>query len=91
MATASTGASDSLLVKPKEAWRLLSCSNTHGYELLKRGELESFLDGGSRKITLASIHKYIARKLAQASGKRGPGRPRKNALPQQADVGADAP
>jgi hypothetical protein len=38
-----------LVVKPKVAWKLLSCGNTKGYELLQSGELESFLDGGSRK------------------------------------------
>jgi hypothetical protein len=52
-----------LLVKPKTAWHILACGNTKGYELLAAGELESFLDGGSRKITMASIHRYIARCL----------------------------
>jgi hypothetical protein len=53
-----------LVVKPKVAWKLLACSNTRGYELLAAGELESFLDGRSRKITVASIHQLIARRLA---------------------------
>jgi hypothetical protein len=56
-----------LVVKPKVAWKLLSCGNTKGYELLQSGELESFLDGGSRKITMASIHRYVARRLQQQS------------------------
>jgi hypothetical protein len=55
-----------LVVKPKVAWRMLACSNTHGYELLNAGELVSFLDGRARKITVDSIHAYIARKLAKA-------------------------
>jgi len=55
-----------LLVRPRTAWRLLGVGNTRGYELLKAGELLSFLDGRARKITLESIHKYIARKLASA-------------------------
>jgi len=54
-----------LLVKPKVAWKLLGCGNTRGYELLAAGELESFLDGRSRKITMASIHRFIARRLEQ--------------------------
>ena len=66
-----------LLVKPKAAWRMLGCSNTHGYKLLACGELESFRDGRARKITVASIHRYIARRLAESTGKRGRGRPRK--------------
>jgi hypothetical protein len=53
-----------LLVRPRDAWRMLDCGNTHGYELLNAGELESFLDGRARKITVESIHRYIARKLA---------------------------
>ena len=53
-----------LVVSPRDAWRLLSCSNTHGYELLNAGELESFKDGKSRKIIVLSIHAYIARRLS---------------------------
>jgi hypothetical protein len=50
---------------------MLGCGNTRGYELLAAGELESFLDGRARKITVESIHNYIARKLA-ASAKQAP-------------------
>jgi hypothetical protein len=68
MSTDSTAASDwegtPLVVKPKVAWRLLDCSNTRGYELLAAGELQSFKDGRSRKISVESIHRYIARRLA---------------------------
>ena len=56
----------SLVVKPKIAWKMLACSNTRGYELLNAGELVSFLDGRSRKITVESIRRYIARRLAPA-------------------------
>ena len=65
MSCCSTGACDpaALVVKPKVAWKMLACSNTRGYELLSAGELESFLDGRSRKIIVASIHRYIARRL----------------------------
>jgi hypothetical protein len=52
-----------LVVKPKVAWKMLACGNTRGYELLASGELESFLDGRSRKITVASIYQYIERHL----------------------------
>jgi hypothetical protein len=56
MSISSTGLSDwefgPLVVKPKIAWKMLNCSNTHGYELLAAGELQSFLDGRSRKITV---------------------------------------
>jgi hypothetical protein len=80
MAIHSIGTSDSqgaLVVKPRVAWRMLGCSNTHGYALLAAGELDSFRDGRARKITVASIHRYIARHLAESMGKSGRGRPRK--------------
>jgi hypothetical protein len=54
-----------LLVKPRAAWKMLACGNTRGYELLAAGELESFLDGRSRKITVASIHRYIEKHLTE--------------------------
>jgi hypothetical protein len=61
-----------LVVKPKTAWRMLACGNTRGYELIAAGELESFRDGRSRKITVASIKSYIARRLtASNSPERG--------------------
>ena len=53
-----------LVVKPKVAWKMLACSNTRGYKLLAAGELESFKDGRSRKITVASIKALVARRLA---------------------------
>jgi hypothetical protein len=55
-----------LVVKPKAAWKMLACSNTRGYELLAAGELDSFLDGRSRKIVVDSISRYIVRRLAAA-------------------------
>jgi hypothetical protein len=74
-----------LVVKPKVAWKLLACSNTRGYELIAAGELESFRDGRSRKITVASIHRLIARRLAAEKAataapqlRRGRGRPPKH-------------
>jgi hypothetical protein len=57
-----------LVVKPRDAWRLLGCSNTYGYELLALRELDSFKDGKARKITVASIKSYIRRRLEAAKG-----------------------
>jgi hypothetical protein len=53
-----------LVVSPKVAWKMLSCGNTRGYELLGTGELDSYKDGRSRKITVASIKALVARRLA---------------------------
>jgi excisionase family DNA binding protein len=55
-----------LVVKPKAAWKLLNCGNTCGYELIAAGELDSYKDGRSRKITVASIKAYVARQLDAA-------------------------
>lgn len=46
-----------LVVKPKVAWQMLSCSNTRGYELLAAGQLDSFRDGRSRKVTVESMRR----------------------------------
>ena len=57
-----------LVVAPKIAWRLLGCGNTHGYQLIAQGELESYKDGNSRRITMASIRAHVARKLRDPEG-----------------------
>jgi hypothetical protein len=51
---------------------MLACSNTRLYELLAERELDSFLDGRSRKIVVASIHDYIQRRLAAATKQLAP-------------------
>jgi len=59
-----------LIVKPRDARRMLSCSQKKLYELLRDGQLESFKDGWSRKITVSSIEQYIARGLAAPGGSK---------------------
>jgi hypothetical protein len=61
---AETNDPEPLVVRPKVAWKMLACGNTRGYELLAAGELESYKDGRSRKITVSSIKALIARRLA---------------------------
>jgi hypothetical protein len=57
---------EAILVKPKEAARLLGCGITRIYDLIADGSLESLWDGG-RKITTQSIRQHVARELeAQA-------------------------
>jgi hypothetical protein len=89
MSIPSTGLSDDerLVVSPRRARHMLDCGVTRLYDLLNAGEIESFLDGRSRKITVASIQAYIQRRLAAADSsstktstpKRPRGRPRKQA------------
>ena len=64
-----------LVVRPKGARRMLNCSQTRLYELIGAGELDSFLDGRSRKITVESIFRYIRRRLKESQSGRGKARP----------------
>jgi excisionase family DNA binding protein len=80
-----TAEPEPLAVTPRQASRLLSIGNTKLYALLAAGELDSYRDGRSRKIVMASIQRRIARLLAEpgATGTqatpphRKRGRPRK--------------
>jgi len=59
---------DKLVVSPRRARHMLDCGNTRLYELLKQKELESYLEGRSRKITVESIHQLIERRLRMTRG-----------------------
>jgi hypothetical protein len=70
MSICSTGLSDferALVVSPRTACLMLSVSHKRLYCLLADGQLESFKDGRSRKITVASIKARIARGLAASA------------------------
>jgi hypothetical protein len=77
MSIPATGLGDDerLVVSPRRARHMLDCGNTRLYELLKNKELESYVDGRSRKIITASIHRYIAQRLkeAQSTDEPAPG------------------
>jgi hypothetical protein len=69
---------DRLVVGPRRARYILDCSNSYLYGLLNRKELDSYLEGRNRKITVESIRRLIARRLARGnrgSPLRGRGRP----------------
>jgi excisionase family DNA binding protein len=69
MSVQSTGLSDdevALVVSPKRACIMLNMSPPTLYELINSGKLESYKDGASRKITVASIKRHIAGQLAVA-------------------------
>jgi excisionase family DNA binding protein len=82
-----SGHLDPLVVSPREARRLLAIGNTHLYALIANGELASYRDGRSRRITMESIRHRITRLLTAASATGAPtetdlqprrrGRPRK--------------
>jgi excisionase family DNA binding protein len=73
MSISSVGNGDSdgpILRSPNEAMFMLGVGRAKLYELLNRGELESFREGRSRKITAQSLRAYVQRKL-QAEAQRG--------------------
>jgi excisionase family DNA binding protein len=63
-----------LVVRPKDACKLLSCSHRRLYELIMSGEVESYLDGRARRILVASISAYVERKLNQTKSRPGTAR-----------------
>jgi hypothetical protein len=69
MSIQSTGLSrdEARVVSPKRAQTMLDVGATNFYgEILP--QLESFKLGKSRKVTVASIERFIAKKLAEARG-----------------------
>jgi hypothetical protein len=58
-----------LLISPRRACHLLDCGTTRLYQLLNTGELDSFLDGRSRKIIVDSIRRYIDKRLSTSKDK----------------------
>jgi excisionase family DNA binding protein len=70
-----------LAVSPRQACLLLGVGNTHLYQLIGNGELQSYLDGRARRITMESIRRRVARLLSaagasDAASHRGHQRPR---------------
>ena len=55
-----------LVVGTTEARRLGGWGKTKIFELIAAGELDSYLEGRVRRVTLASIEARIARKLQEA-------------------------
>jgi excisionase family DNA binding protein len=68
MSIHSTGLGDDevLVVRPKTACQMLAIGVTRLYELVAHGELESYKDGGARKITTRSIRGYVERQLERS-------------------------
>ena len=55
-----------LVVSPKKAAFLLDCGLDAVYAHIRQGQLESYLEGQRRKITVRSIQALIAKRLADA-------------------------
>jgi hypothetical protein len=80
----SAVAIEPLAVGTKTAWQMMGISNAHGYKLVEQGEIDSYLEGRVRKVTVASIKAYIERKLAAARKDAGPVRTEKATLASMA-------
>ena len=52
------------VIRPKVAFKLLGVGNTYGYALIKTGKLETYLEGRARQITVRSVFRLIAQRLA---------------------------
>jgi excisionase family DNA binding protein len=72
MPSATASALDAPLVaSPKQTMKAIQVSRKKLYELINAGELESYTEGKSRRITVRSINDYISRRLATEAVRRG--------------------
>jgi excisionase family DNA binding protein len=60
-----------LVASPNQAMTAIQVSRKKLYELINTGELESYTEGKSRRITVKSINEYIERRLAAEAARRG--------------------
>jgi hypothetical protein len=60
-----------LVASPNQTMTALGIGRAKLYELINAGELESYVEGHSRKILWESIHALIKRRLAAESERRG--------------------
>jgi hypothetical protein len=76
-----------LAVSPRQTCSLLNIGITRLYELLRDGELDSYLEGRARRITMESIKRRVARLLAASSATgTAPQRRCRSRLGKRADV-----
>jgi excisionase family DNA binding protein len=67
-----TGDSEGPLVaSPNQAMKRLQISRSTLYALLNAGDLESYTQGRSRRITIRSINSYVERRLTEEAKRRG--------------------
>jgi excisionase family DNA binding protein len=65
------GAGRPIVASVNETMTALSIGREKIYQLLNSGELESYRDGGSRKILWRGIEAYVERRLAEEAKRRG--------------------
>jgi len=59
---------EALAVSPRQACQLLNIRNTYLYKLISNGELETYVEGGKRMITMRSIQDRIRRLVLVSKG-----------------------
>jgi excisionase family DNA binding protein len=59
-----------IVASPNQAMKALLVSRSTLYELINAGELESYTEGRSRRIMVASIEAYVKRRLAAEAERR---------------------
>jgi len=59
------------VASPNQAMKALLVSRATLYTLINTGELESYTEGRSRRITVQSIGSYLQRRLAAEAERRG--------------------
>lgn len=67
----ATNPGQPLVASPNEAMTALHIGRAKLYEKLNAGELQSYVDGGSRKILWDSIHAFIRHRLEAEATRRG--------------------
>jgi len=70
-----------IVASPNQAMKALLISRAKLYELINNGELESYTEGRSRRITVASIEAYVKCRIEaeKIAPKRRYGSAKKNA------------
>jgi excisionase family DNA binding protein len=70
MSPNSVASETPLVASPNQTMRVIQVSRKKLYELINTGELESYTEGKSRRITVKSINEYIERRLAAEAARR---------------------
>ena len=67
-----------IAVAPKRAAKMLGIGITKLYELMAANEIDSYVDGGSRRVVVASIPRYVERRLAATADNKVRKSPRRS-------------
>jgi excisionase family DNA binding protein len=79
----STSGPEPLALSPRQTCSLLNIGITHLYELIRNNELDSYLEGRARRITMESIKRRVARLLAAGSATSASPQPRRRGRPRK--------